>query len=149
MIVSMFSTNLKGFLRYKDTTSPALRARAEGWRKQIILGLPLLMAINDPKFGNSPKVRLDIKSMLNTISNEVISPNVFHRMMKKVITKAAERFQKKIDDGEDKVDESLYRREYHMYESNYFRSAPYTKEKFKGRLLDQYVKLNETFSAPF
>lgn len=155
MIVRMFSTNLKGYLRYKDSTSPTLRAKAESWRKQIIMGLPILMAANDPKFGNSPKVRSEVKGMLNTISKEVISPSVFHRMMEKGIVKAAERWQKKIDAGEDKVDESLYRREYNMEKP--VLSLPFAKEKIKEKiantqgvitqkLTDQYVRLNEKVS---
>ena len=153
MIVGMFSTNLKGYLRYKDSTSPTLRAKAEGWRKQIIMGLPLLMAAKDPKFGNSPKVRSEINKMLNTISNEVISPSIFHRMMEKGVVKAAERWQKEIDGGEDKVDESLYRREYNMDKSilSTFAKKKITNTKgmISKRLTDQYVKLNEKVSASF
>jgi len=155
MIVAMFSTNLKGYLRYKDSTRPTLRAKAEFWRKQIIMGLPILMAANEPKFGNSHKVRSEAKGMLNTISNEVISANIFHRMMKKGIVKAAERWQEKIDAGEDRVDESLYRREYNM--DHPVLSLPFAKEKMKEKIAntqgvitqkvtDQYVRLNEKVS---
>ncbi len=69
--------------------------------------------------------------------------------------KAAERWQKKIDAGEDKVDESLYRREYNMDKP--VLSIPFAKEKMKEKientkgmitqeLTDQYVRLNEKVS---
>jgi hypothetical protein len=75
--------------------------------------------------------------------------------MEKGIVKAAERWQKKIDAGEDKVDESLYRREYNMDKP--VLSLPFAKEKMqekianmKGmitqKLTDQYVGLNEKVS---
>jgi hypothetical protein len=94
-----------------------------------------------------------VKGLLSTISNEVISPSILHRMIEKMIVKAAERWQRKIDAGEDKVDESLYRREYNMDESIL---STFAKEKIANtqgmiskRLTDQYVKLNETVSARF
>ena len=76
-------------------------------------------------------------------------------MLEKGIVKAAERWQQKIDAGEDKVDESLYRREYNMDKP--VLSFPFAKEKMKEKiantkgmitegLTDQYVRLNEKVS---